>query len=914
MGFQNPSYFTQPHSALEALLGPLADRYTGKPIQDEEVRLRAAAAQRAAMDTLTPYRPQNMFEGSYDRDGRIAEGIAGALGQNPRAAARKGAAVREAVRGVWENTLAPSASLESAKSIAGGDGGLGDYANMALLAAPFVGGTVARGVRAITPAPVREAVERFGRYAVGTPTIDMPQSFTRGGLEIFPEGAALGVGEHALPMGGRGGTSLAVMPGEAPDLPSGLGIGQRALPDYTPPPPLGLDYRPLPQAPEGAAKLRGGQWWPDAEARAPLDKSRYEVIDRGEFVDRDFRYALKGRESGEPISVTYSPTPEGAWRQAERWETNPVNYSPEAAARFQSAAFPSSDPRSAWLRKAMTKYFRNDLGSPSDPLFDLADRGLHPDPDMTREGWLQAVNDMLGEDDVGALTLPQYAGGLDIGPQLTSAAPWLHKLPVTDKLWSIMQPPDMGSFLQGFEALTEPPGNRWGVPDLPADLRLDLERLDRVSFPQAAERVGRYNQWKAAEAEKLAAERAQSPALQVHKEYPDGMRWVQLRKPEGAVLPRSGNMSDDELLAELSTEDPGYKALADALQWEGDTMGHCVGGYCADVAADRSRIFSLRDAAGNPHITVETEPGGVGGSDWQRLGSGAIDDDSPLADVWNMYGYGDNKPVIPQGTGMTSFDYFPTYVKENHPDLYNPDIFDAPRDHIQQIKGKGNTKVAPKYLQYAQDFVKSGNWGNVDDLFNAGLVKLPDGRFMDEGHYNQIIEGDNLDTLMQGWDFNSSGFPRNPARMRTEDWEQFRHHFDHAVDLPPLTRPAGGSDVSQLDLRGWEADDPEIDAMQWVPELPVRAPRRHRPLLEPIEEPGEFVADPRAQPPAMEPRDMGPPVGREELLRGLDDAINGEWEVDEFAAGGPVRIPRPVIRMAAGGRVPRPVIRMVGAA
>ena len=52
------------------------------------------------------------------------------------------------------------------------------------------------------------------------------------------------------------------------------------------------------------------------------------------------------------------------------------------------------------------------------------------------------------------------------------------------------------------------------------------------------------------------------------------------------------------------------KYLGDALKYEGDTMGHCVGGYCPDVLEGHSRIFSLRDAKGEPHVTVETKPTG----------------------------------------------------------------------------------------------------------------------------------------------------------------------------------------------------------------------------------------------------------------------------------------------------------------
>jgi hypothetical protein len=43
---------------------------------------------------------------------------------------------------------------------------------------------------------------------------------------------------------------------------------------------------------------------------------------------------------------------------------------------------------------------------------------------------------------------------------------------------------------------------------------------------------------------------------------------------------------------------------------------------------------------------------------------------------------------------------------------------------IHQIKGKQNRAPNPEYQQYIQDFVRSGNWNEVDDLHNTGLKTL----------------------------------------------------------------------------------------------------------------------------------------------------------------------------------------------
>jgi hypothetical protein len=47
----------------------------------------------------------------------------------------------------------------------------------------------------------------------------------------------------------------------------------------------------------------------------------------------------------------------------------------------------------------------------------------------------------------------------------------------------------------------------------------------------------------------------------------------------------------------------------DALSLEGNIMGHCVGGssYCNAVAKETTKIVSLRDKKGIPHVTIEIQ-------------------------------------------------------------------------------------------------------------------------------------------------------------------------------------------------------------------------------------------------------------------------------------------------------------------
>jgi hypothetical protein len=47
----------------------------------------------------------------------------------------------------------------------------------------------------------------------------------------------------------------------------------------------------------------------------------------------------------------------------------------------------------------------------------------------------------------------------------------------------------------------------------------------------------------------------------------------------------------------------------DALSLEGNIMGHCVGGsnYCNAVSKETTKIVSLRDTKGLPHVTIQLD-------------------------------------------------------------------------------------------------------------------------------------------------------------------------------------------------------------------------------------------------------------------------------------------------------------------
>ena len=131
--------------------------------------------------------------------------------------------------------------------------------------------------------------------------------------------------------------------------------------------------------------------------------------------------------------------------------------------------------------------------------------------------------------------------------------------------------------------------------DLPNHLKLRPEDFQQMGIEKAIRHVANINDWRAAQKTDAAQEMLNGPGVKLIREYPEnnpkGLRWVDLTH-EG---------SDDAV-----------DALKKQLKYEGDTMGHCVGGYCDDVTSGNTKIFSLRDAKGEPHVTIEVSPTEVG--------------------------------------------------------------------------------------------------------------------------------------------------------------------------------------------------------------------------------------------------------------------------------------------------------------
>ena len=284
-----------------------------------------------------------------------------------------------------------------------------------------------------------------------------------------------------------------------------------------------------------------------------------------------------------------------------------------------------------------------------------------------------------------------------------------------------------------------------------AGLLLDPASLDRVSVPDMVRKVAKWNEYMTSKKAGTADQLMQG--ARVHKEYgPEsgevaGMKWVEFGTPDyeptiedalkagyrveankykpGQFLIRSDDgrpvgyydseTAANEGLLDSVRDELRAAPLRTGLKAEGDAMGHCVGGYCDDVLNRGTKIYSLRDAKGQPHVTVEVGPSDL--RDYLRT----LPHPAPrgVQNPHTFTTFSDYVNDMRQGNGDYE-DFAKTLMtKHNVP---------PPPLNIVQIKGKGNAAPVEKYLPAVQDFVKSQPWGRVGDLKNTGLTKWTGGK------------------------------------------------------------------------------------------------------------------------------------------------------------------------------------------
>lgn len=546
------------------------------------------------------------------------------------------------------------------------------------------------------------------------------------------------------------------------------------------------------------------------------------------------------------VSIPYGPEFDAAAlkRIAELKETaSQPNYTGGAGRVAEHLERDINNPRRAneaainkWIQSNLTNYIKKEMATPDDPVRKLAEEGVTQLPlDTLMPRYMSEIREARKEagfpDPYGVMPearlyealSDKLIGSGTVGEMINrgKGEPWMDKVDPFTKVYGV-SPMDSVNFTQdlGFNHI---------VDVLRQDVaagRIRPEQLNKVSMEQAVRRTYEFDQEMAKKMRETQAKITEG--MPVVKEYPEGYKWVELGLPKASdVLPegwtmlepkggvmRAVNPAGDrvigndmpELIKNLyyrHPDTPGNprQMLEEALKYEGNTMGHCVGGYCPDVVEGKSRIFSLRDAKGEPHVTIEVQP------------KGAV-----FSDVAKYIGKEEADRLLDQGVTLSE-------MIKNIPDFQYP-------QRIQQIKGKGNAKPKEDYLPYVQDFVRGGNWTDVGDFKNTGFewhATGPQGIFMQDdvkaleqaGHkvpkYLTTAEKDDLARKlyeMQTGNNFDTGLPKEPpaAGMKAGGKVSISNNPDTMMLEVNNQKMAGGGAISKL-IRAAPKSKAEIDAI-----------------------------------------------------------------------------------------------------
>jgi len=407
---------------------------------------------------------------------------------------------------------------------------------------------------------------------------------------------------------------------------------------------------------------------------------------------------------------------------------------PALAARIQRhiAELEPEVALNQWIQQKVRPYVKNQMGTPEDPIRKLIEQGVYHMPEETlhmmgflpeevavarkrygfpeegmavqkhaaegfpeandarvraAEGWEAATDTLLD---------PKHAS--EFRGQDVANNPWLSKLdpnaPVHD-IRMYESPRDYG-FDHILDVLRE---------DITAG-RIRPEQLSKITMEQAVRRTYQYDQEMA---KKVADARAAArEGLPVYKEYPEGYRWVELNKP-GAFTSESEAMGHSVRGYEPPKGHPDWTETSGEL----GSLGYGHGGW-EGIKSGRAKVYSLVDAKGQPHVTVEARRGATTGDLMEDIDRVMESLTAAERKKFNRFLGSDDYDG--------DFNEAVNWMQENMPAAYQKYMSSVPSTYeITQIKGKQNARPKDEYLPFVQDFVRSSGHDVVGDIGNAGL-------------------------------------------------------------------------------------------------------------------------------------------------------------------------------------------------
>ena len=312
--------------------------------------------------------------------------------------------------------------------------------------------------------------------------------------------------------------------------------------------------------------------------------------------------------------------------------------------------------------------------------------------------------------------------------------------------------------------------------ELPPELRIDPEKLSRISVPQAVERTAKINDYLAQQQAIENMKRSRNEAVVDYKQYPGkGLSWVEIKNPNKQVedpldlfdedeqdlinwsarkKARGEGLDDEsddyrfrveELIPEIANKRYNTKLISDALKYEGDTMNHCVGGYCDSVLDNTSRIFSLRNSKGEPHVTIETRPVEEDLYYNRLMDSLPTDEQSKL--TVDAYDYNAKNPHLGYKESVIGL------MK----DRYGP-----PKEDLMQVYGKNDAPPSEKYLPMVHDFMRTHP--------EIGKVRHVQGGLSNVGAYDLDYAPERLNERLTEMNIDPSVFNLDEAKKKYGNW------------------------------------------------------------------------------------------------------------------------------------------------
>lgn len=475
-----------------------------------------------------------------------------------------------------------------------------------------------------------------------------------------------------------------------------------------------------------------------------------------------------------------------------------------------------------WVKGPLAKYVKRDMGSPKDPVRELADQGIvhaeFGEEFAKPTTMLKNQRKKAGFPEEGEAKTPEgkrYEAMADVaaGPPERVGSPESEEIFFGNK-----NPPDWWNKLDEGTPVYTPAITNMGfnrIVDALDDLtKAGVIRPEQLSKVSVADAVKLTHGLDAKRFEENLVRMGKS--FPVHKQYEDGFHWVDLKaKPAqhaDDLTPNARKKYDEKIEKGVSDKqaldhanDYHVEELTEqALNREGSVMQNCIkeGGFCAPILEGNTKIYSLRDKSGKSHVSVEaTRPTADDVYDSVRAEFERFNDRSPTGDELQQ--------------------------------AIDDRINESPWE-IRQIKGKQNDAPVADYQPYVADFVRSGSnktWSpDISDIGNTDLVKVA-GKWMrrselEQLHPNFITPNDDTRTFRKATDHINDLF-RNYQNIG-DDNQRF---IDTIRDFTPPEMKSGGSvnlrshylgtPMTQVGHRiGSRAIEAPVEGEDEMPEMP----------------------------------------------------------------------------------------------